>query len=192
MSEIRGPLSAFAGAIVTPIDQHQHLLPQPKALANVSLAAHAVAWCGYLAPVFWPGKFLGALLRLYLHAPDELLISLAAWAGVSVIAVLWLLAAWKAAQGPRSPGAALWRLLLAGACALALWKQLYPDCGPYWGPLAVFTLKGLYIAWLASHVARFLIAMELFGGNALRVVKRQNRKRNAPLRAARPRRFFFR
>jgi hypothetical protein len=188
MSEIRGPMSAFAGAIVSQIEQHQRLTPPQKALANVSLAAHLLGWCGYLAPVWWPGRFLGALLRLYLHAPDELSISLAAWAGVSVIAALWLLAAMKAAQAPRSPGAALWRLLLGAACALALWKQVYPDVGPLWGPLVVFLLKGFYIAWLASHVARFLIAVELFGGNALRVVNRHNRKRNTPLRPVRPRR----
>jgi hypothetical protein len=192
MSEIRGPLSAVAAAIVYPIEQHQRLTPPQKALAHVSLAAHFVGWCGYLAPVFYRGQFVGALLRLQLHAPDEVWISVAAWAGLSVIAVLWLLAAMKAAHAPRSPGTALWRLLLGGACAWLLWNEIYPDVGPYWGPLAVFVLKGFYIAWLVSHVARFLVAAQLIGGgNALRTINREIRRRNAPVRPVRPRRFFF-
>jgi hypothetical protein len=183
--EIRGPLS-FGGALaVSPIEQYQRLTPPQKTLANVSLAACLLGWCGYLAPVAW--EFSRSLLRAPLKASTEDWIPFAVWAFVTLIAVLWLLAAMNAAQGPRNPGAALWRLLLGGAVACLLWYRVYPD----WGPVVVVVLKGIYIGWLASHVARFLVAAQLFGGSAERRIKRLLKKRNAALVSPRARRFFF-
>jgi hypothetical protein len=184
--EIREPLSFIGSLAVSPVEQHQRLPPPQKTLANVSLAAHLLGWCGYLAPVAW--EFISALWHAKLQAPDEVWIPVAAWAFVTLIAVLWLLAAWKAAEGPRNPGAALWRVLIGAGCAALLWYRVYPD----WGPVVVFLLKGIYIGWLVSHVARFLVAAQIIGGgSAKRRIRRLLKARNAPLRPAGTRRFFF-
>jgi hypothetical protein len=193
MSDIHGPLHGLGSAIIDPIEQYRRLLTQQqKALVHVSLASHALGWCVYLCPLFKTGPYLAAVMIGAAafgngHAPD-MWMPRAAWAGLAFIALVWLFAGWKGAEGPRDFGAALWRLLLTGIFAALLWYRVYPD----WGALVEFVLKGFYIAWLASHVARFLIAAQLFGvGSALRAIKRQLKQRNAPLIPARPRRRFF-
>ena len=57
MSEIPGPLTALAHAIVDPIEQHRRLPPDKQILAQVSLAAHLLGWCLYLCPLFKTGPF---------------------------------------------------------------------------------------------------------------------------------------
>lgn len=188
MSEIRGPLSAIAGAVVDPINQHCSLPPDQKALASVSLAAHAVGWCAYLCPLFKTGPFaLAVLLGVAFfgqgHEPDWRL-PVGAWGGLTAVSVLWLSAVWRRAQwfARGQYGTAFGRLLLAAALAALLWFRVWPDD---W-PLAAIILKGFYIAWLSSAVARFLLAAQLFdGGSAERIIRRILRRRNAPLRPAR-------
>jgi hypothetical protein len=176
---IRGPLSFFTVPIGDEIDKYQRLPADKKTLAHVSLAACLLAWCGYLAPVVFELAPLRTLTENW--------IPFAVWAFVTLVAVLWLLAAIREAQAPRNFGAALWRLLLGGAVACLLWYRVYPD----WGPLAEFLIKGTYIGWLVSHVARFLVAAQLIGGgSAERRIKKILKQRNATLQASRARGFF--
>jgi hypothetical protein len=87
----------------------------------------------------------------------------------------------------------LWRIILGGAVAWLLWRRVYlpTDFGD-WVPIANVFLKGIYIGWLVSHVARFLVAAQIIGsGSAERRIRRLLKARNAQLRPAGSRRFFF-
>jgi len=166
MSEIHGPLTALAHAIVDPIEQHRRLPPDKQILAQVTLA------------VLFSSAFLGQT-----HAPDWWL-PVGAWAGLSVLGVLWLLSAWRQARlyARRELGTAFGRLVLAGIFAGALWFRAYPED---W-PLTAIILKGFYIAWGLSHVCRFLLAAQLFGGgNAERIIRRAVKRRTTPMIPAR-------
>jgi hypothetical protein len=194
MSDIRGPLHALSLAVVDPINQHRHLPPDQKRLAHLSLAAHSLGWCLYLCPLFKTGPYLAAVLigaALFGngHAPDMWL-PVGAWGVLTAVSVLWLLSAWRGARQyfGRDFGMAFGRLLLTGAMAVLLWFRVWPDD---W-PLVVLILKGFYVAWGFSHAVRFLFAAQLSGGgNARGKIEREVRRRNAPLRPARRRRFFF-
>jgi hypothetical protein len=195
VSEFRGgPLTALAHAIVDPIEQHRRLPLDKQTLAHVSLASHLLGWCAYLCPLFKTGPFSVAVLFGVAFfgngkAPDWWL-PVGAWAGLTAVSVVWLLAAWRQARAyaRREVGTAFGRLLLAGAMAGLLWYRVYPDD---W-PLVALVIKGFYIAWGLSHVCRFLLAAQLFGGgNALRTIRRRLRQRSAPMIPARVHRFFF-
>jgi len=116
-------------------------------------------------------------------APDWR-VPVGAWGGLTIIAVLWLLAAWRQARmfARRELGTAFGRLLMAGAMAGLLWYRVYPDD---W-PLTTIILKGFYAAWGFSHVCRFLLAAQLFGGgNAERIIRRAVKRRTTPMIPAR-------
>ena len=188
MSEFRGPLSAIAEGIVDPIEHHRRLPPDKQTLAQVSLAAHMLGWCLYLCPLIKTGPFtlavlLGAGFFGNGKAPDWWL-PVGAWGGLSVLGVLWLLSAWRQARlyARRELGTAFGRLVLAGIFAGALWFRAYPED---W-PLTAIILKGFYIAWGLSHVCRFLLAAQLFGGgNAERIIRRAVKRRTTPMIPAR-------
>ena len=154
----------------------------------MSLAAHLLGWCVYLCPLFKTGPFtlavlLGAGFFGQGHAPDWWL-PVGAWAGLTFLGVLWLLAAWRQARAyaRRELGTAFGRLVLAVIFAGALWFRVYPDD---W-PLAAIILKGLYIAWGMSHAMRFIIAAQPFGGgNAERIIRRAVKRRTTPMIPAR-------
>jgi hypothetical protein len=195
MSEVRGPLSAIASAVADPILRHQNLPPDKKILAQISLSSHALGWSLYLCPLLKTGPYLAAVLMgaaLFGNgkAPDEWL-PLAAWAGLTGISVVWLCAAWRQAQrfARREYATAFGRLVMAAAMVALLWYGVYPQ-SPDW-LLAALVLKGFDSAWGLSHVCRFLIAAQLFGGgNALRVVTLQRQKNNRAMIAATARRGF--
>ena len=188
MSEFRGPLSAIAEGIVDPIEHHRRLPPDKQTLAQVSLAAHLLGWCLYLCPLIKTGPFtlavlLGAGFFGNGKAPDWWL-PVGAWGGLSVLGVLWLLAAWRQARlyARRELGAAFNRLVLAGIFGALLWFRVWPDDWPG----AAIILKGFYIAWGLSHVCRFLLAAQLFGGgNAERIIRRAVKRRTTPMIPAR-------
>ena len=191
MSEFRGPLSAIAEGIVDPIEHHRRLPPDKQTLAQVSLAAHLLGWCLYLCPLIKTGPFtlavlLGAGFFGNGKAPDWWL-PVGAWGGLSVLGVLWLLSAWRQARlyARRELGAAFNRLVLAGIFGALLWFRVWPDDWPG----AAIILKGFYIAWGLSHGLRFLLAAQLLGGgNAERIIRRQLKRRSAPMIPARSRR----
>jgi len=165
MTEIHGPLSVIGAAAGEAITAHSSLTPDQKTAHYVSYSAGALGWCFYLAP------------RAFADTTSTMI-----WAAVGTVALLSLIAALRAASGQRSPLAMLWRLLFGGGCAALLWYRVYPD----WGAAAVFLLKGCYIGWLAMNAARFVLATGLGQGNARRIIERELRRQNAPLRRARP------
>jgi hypothetical protein len=164
MSEIPGPLSALAQAIVDPIEQHRRLPPDQKKLAQVSLASHALGWGLFLCPFIKTGPFPVAVLfgaaLLRNGKPPDWALPVGAWAGLTAMSVLWLLAAWRSAEVRRH--FAFGRLTLAAAMAALLWFRMWPND---W-PLIALILKGFYIAWGFSHLCRFLVAAQLFGGGS--------------------------
>jgi hypothetical protein len=195
MSDQPGVFSGIAQAIVDPIEQHRRLPPDQKRLAQVSLASHALGWCLYFCPFIKSGPFpvavlFGAAFFGNGHPPDWVL-PVGAWGGVTAISVLWLLAAWRSVEACRELGKAFGRLMLAASMAALLWFRVYPD----WGPLVELILKGFYLAWGFSHVCRFLLAAQLFGGtSAERIIQKILKRRNAglvPVGAGRSRRLLF-
>jgi hypothetical protein len=167
MSESHGMFSALGLPIVDAIEEHRRLPPDQKYQRVVSMSAAALGWCAYLAPLGLSGD--GVLFGL--------------WAGGGAIALLSLIAAFKAGAGLRSPLAMLWRALLAAACVWLLWNQVYPDPREAAG----FLLKGLYIGWLCANAARFLLAAGLWQRDALREIQKELQRQNAGLRPVRRR-----
>lgn len=157
MSEIPGPFSAIGVPIADAIAQHRRLSPHDKKLTVIGNTAALLAWCFYLSP-----GFAQPVWRAPFSASQDALITAGIWAAVAIGAFLALLAGLRGVRGMRDWWAALWRLLLAGACAALLWQEVYPAD---W-PAAAFLLKGFYWGWLAAHLARFWAAAQPFGGSS--------------------------
>jgi hypothetical protein len=178
MSDIRGPFSGLGVPLLDALEQHRRL-PQPqKSTAGVGMAASSLAWLVYLrddVPAFVRG-FVGGDLADYPLLAAWL--PFAVWAGLTGLALLWLVMSWQMAQGPRNAFAAIWRLLLAGVCVVLLQREVWPDDWPF----AAWLLKGLYWGWLAAQCARLLLAAHPFGGgSAQRAVNRQLRRNQTVL-----------
>jgi hypothetical protein len=165
MSEIHGPLSAVAGALV----EHDRLTPPQQNIAHAGTAAELLTCCYWLAPFFE-------------HRSGTPFI---AWAAVSGAGMLWLLAALLTSRGqPRDFSIMVRALVFGGIFGALLWVEAYPD----WGPLGVYLVQGFYWSLVAIHTARFIVAAQLLsfgGGNALRIIDRQRKRRNAPLKPVR-------
>lgn len=79
--------------------------------------------------------------------------------------------------------------------AAGLWLPLYisRDWGGELTPLINYALRGCWIYLLAYGLSIIALSMRGVGGNALRAIKRELARRNAPLRPPRkPSRFRFR
>jgi hypothetical protein len=137
------------------------------------------------------GRSFSELIADFLHAPHILSPTLAVLVGALALSLLFLIVGLRGARGaPTDVIAALSALTIALSCAAALGGQLYLpetvgeiEIARYGNPL----LHALYIATLSAALMRaWLSAPLIFGGNALRMINRLIRRRNAPLRAARP------
>jgi hypothetical protein len=166
MSEGRGPLTIMASAF----EDHARLPPQQKKIAHAGYAAELLTWCLYGAPLFE-------------HQTGT---PFAAWLAVTGFAVVWLAGAlWRGRGQPRDFGAICGSLVFGCGAAALLWFEMVPD----WGPLAVFVIRGIYWSVLALNAAHLVVALQPFGGgNAKRIIRREMRRRNAPLVPARRRR----
>ena len=161
--------------IASAFADHARQPPLRRKIHQAGYAAELLCWAVYLAPLF----------EYQTGTPFK------AWAAVTGLAALWLLGAlWASRSQPRDFGAAWWSLFFGGGAAALLWRQMYPSD---WGPVAVFVIRGIYISIVALNAAHFVVAVQPFGiGRARRIINRELRRRNAPLVAARQRRFFFR
>lgn len=76
---------------------------------------------------------------------------------------------------------------LAVGLAVTIWlgrSYPWPGAADFWAAAALLAVLGLGAWCVVTGAVRFVLTVG-FGGNALRVMKRQMKQRNAPLRAAR-------
>jgi hypothetical protein len=152
------------------------------------LSAGALAGCAYVAffAAALTGKSAAALIAEFVHAPADPPAALVIWFAVVVIAGAYLLVGLhNAAEGAHAGLWAFWSAALPIAALLVLALRA-PHL--FANPLV---LGGLLVA-VAMAAMRFTLAMR--AGSAMRVVQRNIRRKNRPLRPARPRRwwrFFF-
>ena len=171
MSEIKGPLSAIAGAVVDTINEHERLPPTRKRIWHAGYAAEALFWCYWLAPFFE-------------HQSGT---PFTVWLAVSIGSGVWLHAALWATRGqPQDFGVMLSSLFWCAVAGGLLWIEAYPA---EWGPGAAFVLQGLYWSVIAANAGRFIVAAQLLGGgnNAGPLIAGMLNARNAPLMPARRR-----
>jgi hypothetical protein len=164
MSEIIGPFTAVASIV----EDHRRLNPIRQKIAHAGYGAELLFWCYWLAPAF----------------EHETGTPFNAWAAVSGFGALWLgWALWAGRANPRDVVAAWWALIFGCGAAALWWLEIYPSD---WGPVAVYFLRGFYVSIMALNAAHFVVAAQIFGfnGRARRIVDRQRRRRERPMRPA--------
>jgi hypothetical protein len=159
----------------------------PQALHTLwtCLAAGALAACAY-APFFavpLAGKTVHALLAEFQHAPLDPPVALVAWAAAAVIGIAYLIVGLHgAAEGPHRGVWAFWSVAVPVISAFVLWRHtpwVWRD------PL----LRGSCIVAGVVCLTRLYLAVR--GDTAERTVRRNIRRKNAPLRPARQRRWII-
>ena len=161
------------------------MTPQELHTLWVCLAAGALAACAYVpffaAPLI--GKNVHALLTEFLQAPLDPPFALVVWAVVVVIGVAYVMVGLRgAAEGPHRGLWAFWSAALPIIGGGVLWRH-----APW-----VFrdpSLLGGCIIVAVVCLARFYLAIR--GDTAERAVRRNIRRKNAPLRPARQRRWII-
>jgi hypothetical protein len=158
--------------------------PEELHIIWACLSAGLLAACAYV-PFFAMrliGKDVGALLAEFLRAPLDPPAALAAWAGAIVFGSVYLgIGLRGAADGPHARSWAFWSMALPVITSLVLWRQapwVFRD------PM----LFGGGIILSAVCFMRCYIAVR--GDTAQRAVMRNIRRKSAPLRSARRRRWL--
>jgi hypothetical protein len=116
-------------------------------------------------------------------------LALAAWGAAMFLGLLYVGAGFREARVmvPPSLIGGFWSCAaMLGIAALWFYLGAVPD-DPVWA----YVVRGVYVTGLAVIAIYFWIVSGLGVRSALRVMNRQMRRRNAPLRAARSRRGFF-
>jgi hypothetical protein len=136
------------------------------------------------------GESLDDLVGEFWRAPADHL-GVAVFFAVAAVGLIWVATGVRGARGgDRDWMIAFWAAAIAGSCLAALWWSWFPWPDAYRTLLVIVVLKGFYIATTTAAIVRFLLSVPM-PGNALQIVGCLLKQRNAPLVAARPRRFFF-
>ena len=133
------------------------LSPMQRSLKLAMWGGGMVAWFVYL----------GLGYKEHLPPPSEELIY--AWLGLGALGGLMLMFGLQGARSPRTPFGVLRGLLVGGVFAVLLAKDIYPEVGP----VAVFFIKGGYVAMIAACAVRVFASLRGLPDDARYPVDRQ-------------------
>jgi hypothetical protein len=168
--------------------------PYHRGVRRATEGAFLLAACAYAStwfPVFI-GHSLNDLVGDFWRSPVDRP-GVGVFFAVAALSAIWLVVGVRGARGgDRDPMVAFWAAVVVSVCLAALWRGWLPPWPDrtYGTLLLIATLKGVYVATATAGLMRLGLSMPL-PNNALRIVSRFLQQRNAPLVAARRRRFLF-
>jgi hypothetical protein len=188
---IQGPLSILGDAIGDGINQvlarrqrRASIPPQQKNVGRAVLGAGLLAGCAYVVVFAQPllGEKFSVLVAQFQRAPNDPPFVLVAWLAALVFGAGYLWLGWRGAQdGPDAAFAAFCSVVLPAGGGVLVWLYAPGLLADPWG-------RGVCFVVTVMCAVRFCLAMRA-GGDAEDAVKRNIETKQAPLVAAKRRKF---